>query len=945
MEQFACELLDLDPRALRPIGSISSYPLRFPLASQVTAALNCPNRIHFTTNVLDFALGKHSIGPNRLPNKCAFWYTVFNSEEHFWLWENEDERELEQFVRKSTAYLDDPVSVSDLDDFISRGLQDCSKQINGAGRLAYLKSSIRIQFLTWLFIAMARFVKDGITIRVCETIVTWSRFFHYGPAISHDTHCGCNGQALKYWVNIMLQVYSVADLGLMPWGSSCNCLNAELRLRSPSVLEKNGPVTCPALYRFLFKMFIPAWPSILWVLFRMLREDDEPELVPTFLSILRSEENRDLLVWDAKDQEFISSSLQHFKMGPLTLDWHRYVSEIEPTTWGMINSLTRVERRSSVRYDPPMRICAFALMASRSLNIPQPIAAAFHIDSAAEYWVQFAHITSPTYAREPQLFLHSIRSEQFWSSSQLKSWLKMAARDRCFDIFHTPRYTMLERVQFISFILNNQQVNINPLSHSLCVINTVGSQWLTSTGYVEDSSSVTVLSFRSDFRALLEMLKIEIQQRKPTVVTHTWAANLCAHAVECLIYLTARFVDSLQIRDGYDGFLRETNAQEMLDLLQDLLDLDAFSVIRPMLFKAMCRLSRASNLYPRCFTLTGLHKVGTQVAGGGYGDIWKGLVRGQSVCVKMLRIFQDSDIAMAVKEFGAEAIIWRQLCHPNVLPFFGLYYIDQRLCLISPWMQNGNIMEFLTANSPDTPRRFSMILDIASGLEYLHSQNTIHGDLKGINILVSPSGRACIADFGLSIVVNAMTLRLTTSTIVNRGGTARYHAPELFDTGVKTFASDIYAFGCVAYEIMTGTVPFRELSNDMQIMFRVLKGERPERLPSCTGTPALDSVWELVEMCWDAEKEKRPQTDEINKRLIQVPIAAATTLMQSDWDDQFTAKFRRSINMQPLLPSVNELEHMVFGEGKTEPLLFVLVLTIPEELAKRTNQSQPESAD
>ncbi|KAK7026358.1 hypothetical protein R3P38DRAFT_3193015 [Favolaschia claudopus] len=150
-----------------------------------------------------------------------------------------------------------------------------------------------------------------------------------------------------------------------------------------------------------------------------------------------------------------------------------------------------------------MRICAFALVASRSLNLPQPIAAAFNIDIAAEYWVQFAHIASPTYAREPQLFLHSIRSEQLWSSSQLKSWLKMAARDRCFDILHTPQYTMLERVQSISFILNNQQT-LQPLfafypatrcqlSHSL--------EWLTSTGFVEGKNSFTILSFRSDFNS------------------------------------------------------------------------------------------------------------------------------------------------------------------------------------------------------------------------------------------------------------------------------------------------------------------------------------------------------------------------------------------------------------------------------------------------------------
>ncbi|KAK7001937.1 kinase domain-containing protein [Favolaschia claudopus] len=401
------------------------------------------------------------------------------------------------------------------------------------------------------------------------------------------------------------------------------------------------------------------------------------------------------------------------------------------------------------------------------------------------------------------------------------------------------------------------------------------------------------------------------------IATHTWAVDLSSHAVECLIYLTARLVNSLQTRDGYDTFLehRGTEAQELLDLLQDLLDLEFFSVIRPMLCKAMCRLSRASNLYPRCFTLPGLHKLGTQVAGGGYADIWRGLVRGQSVCVKMLRIFQDSDIAMALEEFGTEALIWRQLCHPNVLPFFGLYSVEKRLCLISPWMENGHIMEFLRANSPDTQKRFSMILEVSSGLEYLHNQNTIHGDLKGINILVTPSGRACIADFGLSIIVNAMTLRLTTPTTGNHKGTPRYNAPELFQEGAKTFASDIYAFGCVAYEIITGELPFRKC-NDIQIMFHVFNGKHPERLPSCTGTPALDSFWELLEICWAREKEKRPNPENIIKRLTQAPIRAATTPIQSDWDEQVTAKFRRSINMQPILPSVHEIECMIFGEGE-----------------------------
>jgi len=131
---------------------------------------------------------------------------------------------------------------------------------------------------------------------------------------------------------------------------------------------------------------------------------------------------------------------------------------------------------------------------------------------------------------------------------------------------------------------------------------------------------------------------------------------------------------------------------------------------------------------------------------------------------------------------------------------FGLYYLDSRLCLISPWMENGNIMEFMRTDPPNTGR-LSLILDVALGLEYLHEQKIVHGDLKGINILVTPSRRACIADFGLSSIVNAMTSRLPTSTAPARGGTARYQAPELCEgDSANTLAPDVDGFACVCYD-------------------------------------------------------------------------------------------------------------------------------------------------
>ncbi|KAF7333429.1 Protein kinase domain-containing protein [Mycena venus] len=162
----------------------------------------------------------------------------------------------------------------------------------------------------------------------------------------------------------------------------------------------------------------------------------------------------------------------------------------------------------------------------------------------------------------------------------------------------------------------------------------------------------------------------------------------------------------------------------------------------------------------------------------------------------------------SMEEFGREAVIWRQLCHPNLLPFFGVYYLDNRLCLVSPWMEHGNVVQFLRNAPPDT-NRLSLILDVALGLKYLHAQNVVHGDLKAINILVTPSRRACIADFGLASIANAMSLRFTHSTAKPGGGTARYQAPELIQgESPSHFGSDVYAFACVCYEVGLPRHPF-----------------------------------------------------------------------------------------------------------------------------------------
>jgi serine/threonine protein kinase len=96
------------------------------------------------------------------------------------------------------------------------------------------------------------------------------------------------------------------------------------------------------------------------------------------------------------------------------------------------------------------------------------------------------------------------------------------------------------------------------------------------------------------------------------------------------------------------------------------------------------------------------------------------------------------------------------------------------------------------------------LFEIAQGLAYLHSQDIIHGDLRGTNILVDDKGHACLADFGLAVFSNA-TLANQSS---QHGGSVRWMGPELLypqscglENFQRTFANDVYSFACVCIEV------------------------------------------------------------------------------------------------------------------------------------------------
>ncbi|KAF9254821.1 kinase-like protein [Marasmius fiardii PR-910] len=341
-------------------------------------------------------------------------------------------------------------------------------------------------------------------------------------------------------------------------------------------------------------------------------------------------------------------------------------------------------------------------------------------------------------------------------------------------------------------------------------------------------------------------------------------------------------------------------AQQWLDLFQLLAEYpDVPNNLRPSIFKLMIRLSRKSGLHPQCLTIQGVEKLGNYPVGGGaFGDVWRGKIGEQLVCLKVIRAFNRSDVQHVLKDYMQEGILWRQLNHPNVLPFMGIYYLDteqRQLCLVSPWMEQGNLVEFLKA-SDDLADRVLLAYDVACGLAHLHEAGIVHGDLKGVNILITPDLRACITDFGLSRV--SATLPLLTETSRSRG-TTRWLSPELLTPDsncVSSRQSDVYAYACVCYEIFTGNIPFYELAEAKIVIAVYIHKWRPSRPQDC---PHLhDSMWEMMGVCWNETPSLRPTMADVLVRVKKMNLDRQLELA-SDWDNFAFTQMWRHVDHPP----------------------------------------------
>ncbi|KXN82766.1 Serine/threonine-protein kinase HT1 [Leucoagaricus sp. SymC.cos] len=338
---------------------------------------------------------------------------------------------------------------------------------------------------------------------------------------------------------------------------------------------------------------------------------------------------------------------------------------------------------------------------------------------------------------------------------------------------------------------------------------------------------------------------------------------------EAVVYL--RLISIIRDGGNFCKLLFEDDkaeVQRFIDLTQHI-----SGIARSELMIVLIRLSVATSLYPRAFILNHDPQVNKEpVTCGYYGDILRGYIEEQSVCVKVVKIYRKGTTSSKyLKSFMREIVIWGQLEHPNILPFYGVYHLDnaeERICLVSPWMENGTLVDYLKSCSPEV-ERLLLVRDVASGLGYMHDQMIVHGDLKGVNVLVTLCGRACLADFGLASVNDTDAVRFSTlESTGHQGATPRYEAPELLvdceEKLHRTTFSDMYAFGGVCYEILTGNVPFYEVCAAYTVMAKVMKGETPTKPAGVDQNTSqlTDEVWALMDSCWSYVPGDRPSASQ-----------------------------------------------------------------------------------
>mmetsp|Transcript_12227 Transcript_12227/g.21202 ORF Transcript_12227/g.21202 Transcript_12227/m.21202 type:complete len:353 (-) Transcript_12227:638-1696(-) len=259
-------------------------------------------------------------------------------------------------------------------------------------------------------------------------------------------------------------------------------------------------------------------------------------------------------------------------------------------------------------------------------------------------------------------------------------------------------------------------------------------------------------------------------------------------------------------------------------------------------------------------------KLGKRIGSGGFADVFKADFRGRVVAVKHLVDRNTGDLSRpdnkVIKLFLDEVKIWSTMTHPNIVDILAVVKDPPHYAIVTEYVQGVNLYNLLHLNFKKI-KESSLVLrmchEIASAMEHLHTHNIIHRDLKPANLMVDENMHVKLLDFGLSRYEDLEGF------MTGETGSYRWAAPEVLRSQKYGRPCDVYSFGIVSWEIVTGHLPFDKMS-PVEVGLRVASGGlRPAKLEERENCP--QGLCDLIHQCWAEDQAARPTFRQILDRL------------------------------------------------------------------------------
>ncbi len=269
-------------------------------------------------------------------------------------------------------------------------------------------------------------------------------------------------------------------------------------------------------------------------------------------------------------------------------------------------------------------------------------------------------------------------------------------------------------------------------------------------------------------------------------------------------------------------------------------------------------------------TQLGPYEVLELIGAGGMGEVYKARDQrlGRDVAVKVMPASFASD-PERLRRFEQEARAVASLSHPNILAVHDIGQHARQPFMVSELLQGESLREMLTRGPLSQRKAIDYGVQIAHGLAAAHSKDIAHRDLKPDNVFITRDGRVKILDFGLAKTVQKpaavrvgdasgdMTALAPATEVGAVLGTVGYMSPEQVRGGTVDCRTDIFSFGAVFYEMLTGVRAFKR-DTAAETMTAILHEDPPEL--SLSGSPIAPALERTVRHCLEKAPEQRFQS-------------------------------------------------------------------------------------